>query len=374
MPGVVAIDARHQQVVVVGVDVADRCGDGEADGVGIERSAGGASSDATAAAQCGVVGDRVGAGRWAAGELFPDGSGEAVAELLIDFGTAHLIVVAAQGAGIGVVEALLGGLLDGIILDQNALAFIAFASRAPADDHRRQAAGFLRASSQGGIAGGQEDQMAEVGAVQTADAGIGLDEEFAGVVAGVAGPGVVGRYHGELASTRGRIFRRRTLGRSPAGSEGAFDRSVATAAELEIGVVDFPRHEALALSPASQGVEGGGDLGVVDRHAAVQGGEPAALPAIDVDLCEPAQPDQDVGGLDELLLGQGGLGDACDTGFDICHDNLRVIPLNDSGSSWSQVLRRATDSPSTIIRASPRAGSGDSGGRTLRSAHRGCPQ
>jgi hypothetical protein len=41
---------RHQQLVVVGVDVADRRNDGEVHGVGIQSASGRAASDPTAAA------------------------------------------------------------------------------------------------------------------------------------------------------------------------------------------------------------------------------------------------------------------------------------------------------------------------------------
>src|SRR6185436_14001404 len=95
MSGGVAIDTRHEQVVVVGVHVADRGGDGEAKGIGVERPACGAASDAPAAAHGGVVGDRIGAGGRTARELFSDGSGEAVEELLVDGGPAHLFALAA---------------------------------------------------------------------------------------------------------------------------------------------------------------------------------------------------------------------------------------------------------------------------------------
>jgi hypothetical protein len=54
--GVVAINAGHEQVVVVGVDVADGGGDGEANGVGVERASGGAASDAATTAQGGGSG------------------------------------------------------------------------------------------------------------------------------------------------------------------------------------------------------------------------------------------------------------------------------------------------------------------------------
>ena len=52
-----SVDPRHQQVVVVGVAVADRCKHGERDRLRVERTCGGGAADPTAASQRGVCRD-----------------------------------------------------------------------------------------------------------------------------------------------------------------------------------------------------------------------------------------------------------------------------------------------------------------------------
>ena len=56
-----ALDAGHEEVVVVGVDMPDGGHDGQSDGLGFQCSPGGASPDAATAACCRVKRDRVGA-------------------------------------------------------------------------------------------------------------------------------------------------------------------------------------------------------------------------------------------------------------------------------------------------------------------------
>ena len=79
LPRLVAIHPGHEQVAVVGVDMADRGGDGLADGGRSRRAAG-----VPGPAHRGVVGDCRGARGGAAGELLADGIGELTAELLVD--------------------------------------------------------------------------------------------------------------------------------------------------------------------------------------------------------------------------------------------------------------------------------------------------
>jgi hypothetical protein len=70
------VDARHQQLVVVGVDVPDRCCNGEVNGVGVKGPRGRASPDPATAARCRVTRYPVGPAGGTAREQVADCGGE----------------------------------------------------------------------------------------------------------------------------------------------------------------------------------------------------------------------------------------------------------------------------------------------------------
>ena len=82
-----AVDPRHEQGVVVGVDMADGGNDGEAYSVAVQGSPGGASSHPAAAACRCMKCDRLGAVDRTPRELLPDGGGELTAEVHILIGS-----------------------------------------------------------------------------------------------------------------------------------------------------------------------------------------------------------------------------------------------------------------------------------------------
>ena len=196
-----AVDTRHEQSVVVGVDMADGGDDGQAYSVGVQRPARGASSDTAAAACRGVKCDRLGAVVRTTRELLADRGGELTAEAHVLIGPAALLAFPATGAHVGVGEALLCGLFDRGRLRQNALPLIAIAPCAPAHHDGGQSAGLRGAPGERGVAGRQKLEVAEVGAVQTQCTRLVLEKEVAGVAAGCARPRVVRRDHDDPSGT-----------------------------------------------------------------------------------------------------------------------------------------------------------------------------
>jgi hypothetical protein len=80
------VDTRHEQGVVVGVDMADGGDDGEAYGVAVQGSPGGASPDTAAAACRRVKCNRLGAVDRTTWELLTDRGGELTAEVHVLIG------------------------------------------------------------------------------------------------------------------------------------------------------------------------------------------------------------------------------------------------------------------------------------------------
>lgn len=68
------------------------------------------------------------------------------------------------------------------------MSLIAFTSLAPTNDHCGEPAGLLGAAGQRSITGGQENQMAEIGALEADRAGVRLAEKVAGIAAAGTGP------------------------------------------------------------------------------------------------------------------------------------------------------------------------------------------
>ena len=170
-----ALGAGHEEVVVVGVDMSDGGHDGESDGLGFQRSPRGAPPDAATAPCCRVKRDRVGAHHRTTRELFTNRCGELVVEAYVVVGSTTLIAFPAESAHLGVGEALLRGLFDRRGLGQDALSLIAFTPQAPAHDDGGQSARLLRAPGQGCVSGGQELEVAEVGAVEAERTGLVIE-------------------------------------------------------------------------------------------------------------------------------------------------------------------------------------------------------
>src|SRR5262245_48542222 len=175
--------------------------DGEVYSFGVQGSPSGASSHPAAAACRGVKCDRLGPIDRTTRELLTDGGGELTAKVLIVIGPAALLACPATGAHVCVGEALLRGLFDRGRFRQNPLPLIAIASSAPAHHDRRQSAGLRGASGERGIAGRQELEVAEVGAIQTQCTRLVHAKEVAGVAAGCACPRLVRRDHDYLLGT-----------------------------------------------------------------------------------------------------------------------------------------------------------------------------
>jgi hypothetical protein len=188
-----ALGAGHEEVVVVGVDMSDGGRDGESDGLGFQCAPGGASPDAATAACRRVKRDRVGARGRTTRELLANRRGELVAEAYVLVGSTNLIAFPAAGAHVGVGEALLRGLFDRRGLGQNALSLIAFTPHAPAYDDGGQSAGLLRAPGQGCVSGGQELEVAKVGAVEAERTGLVLEKKVTGRAARRARPRAMSR-------------------------------------------------------------------------------------------------------------------------------------------------------------------------------------
>jgi hypothetical protein len=122
-----AVDSRHEQFVVFGVDVPHRGCDGEPYGVRIQRPPGGASTDPAAAAGSRVTGDRIGAAWRTTRERLANGDDERLLETRVLVEPSNLVAFLAAGACVSVGEALALGALDRLRFHQNALALIAFA-------------------------------------------------------------------------------------------------------------------------------------------------------------------------------------------------------------------------------------------------------
>src|SRR5262245_34910226 len=135
-----AVDTRHQQGVVVGVDMAHGGDDREAYSVAVKSSPGGASSHTTAAACRRMKCDRLGAIKRTTRELLADGGGELAAEVDVLIVPAALLAFPAARTRVGIGEALLRGLFDRRHLRQNPLPLIAIASSAPAHHDGGQSA------------------------------------------------------------------------------------------------------------------------------------------------------------------------------------------------------------------------------------------
>ena len=127
IPRRLTVDPRHQKLVIVGIDVADRCRNSKFYGNRIQGPAGRASSHTAAAARCRVTRDRFGASGWAAGESLPDLGCKFLLEADVLVRPSNLVALPTTGPHVSVGQALLLGTHDRFRFSHNALAFIAFA-------------------------------------------------------------------------------------------------------------------------------------------------------------------------------------------------------------------------------------------------------
>jgi hypothetical protein len=97
-----AVDTRHEQRVVIGVDMADGGDDGEAYRVAVQGSPGGASSHTSAVACRRMKCDRLGVLDRTTRELLADSSGELTAEVNVLIGPAALLAFPASSAHVGI--------------------------------------------------------------------------------------------------------------------------------------------------------------------------------------------------------------------------------------------------------------------------------
>lgn len=106
------VDSRHQQLVIVGVDVADRRRNGQPYGVGIKRPPSCASPDPAAAARGGMLCDGLGPADGASGEQRADRGGKLGREIHVLVGSSGLVALPSTSPHLGVGEALAFGTLD----------------------------------------------------------------------------------------------------------------------------------------------------------------------------------------------------------------------------------------------------------------------
>jgi hypothetical protein len=97
-----AVDARHQQLVIVGVDVPDRRCNGEVYGVRIEGPPRRASSDPATAARCRMTRHRVGPAGRTAREQLADRGGELGLEPHVFVGPPRRVALPAAVAGLSI--------------------------------------------------------------------------------------------------------------------------------------------------------------------------------------------------------------------------------------------------------------------------------
>ena len=95
---------------------------------------------------------------------FPDSFGKPNDVLVIQLGPALSGAGAPRLPGRGVRRALLLCLLEGVLLDQQPLAFVSLARPTPFQDHRREPGVLAGATRQGRVTGGEEDEVVQVGA------------------------------------------------------------------------------------------------------------------------------------------------------------------------------------------------------------------
>ena len=132
-----SVDAGHEEVVVVGVSVADRGRNRELNRFRLERSAGRGPADAAASPRAGVAGDRLRPFDRAGGEAPHDLARHLSLEVEIPSGASILVAFAAAPSSLLVRQACRLGELEGFPLDEDSVALVAPPRAGEADDHRR---------------------------------------------------------------------------------------------------------------------------------------------------------------------------------------------------------------------------------------------
>jgi hypothetical protein len=135
MPGLGSIHARHEQLVVAGVAVANRRGDGKLKRSRIEGPASGAAAHSAAATLARVTSDLLGPIGGTAREEAHEFLRHLSLEGEVVLGATTALSLAAPGPSVSVGEAFLLRPLERFLLDQDALTLVALPRPAEANDH-----------------------------------------------------------------------------------------------------------------------------------------------------------------------------------------------------------------------------------------------
>jgi hypothetical protein len=163
-PRFTSLHTADEQIVVRRLCVADMCDDREADSVFVERLCGGAPADAAAVLSTRMLGDLCLAAFWTVGIELADAGRKASKVLLVEFRATHDRALPLRLSKSGVCRAFLLRSCERLVLDEEALAFVALTCSAPLEDDCREPGALSGTTREGSIASGEKDEVLEVGA------------------------------------------------------------------------------------------------------------------------------------------------------------------------------------------------------------------
>jgi len=164
--GITSVPVLPQELIVLRFRVTDMGYDGQIDGLIGEALGGRRPANPAAILQTGVFrNDHLPSGR-AMRIKFPYAGSKTRDVLLIEICSAFCFPLTPPHANLGVGQALLLGLLQRLLLDQQPLSFVPLASLAPLEHHRRQRRVLSGTPRHGRIACGQKNEMVQIGARQ----------------------------------------------------------------------------------------------------------------------------------------------------------------------------------------------------------------
>jgi hypothetical protein len=163
-PRFTSLNTAEEQIIVRRLSVADMCDHREADGVFVERLCGGTPADAAAVLATCMLGDLCLAAFGTVGIEFADADRKASKVLRIEFRATRDRALPLRLSRCGVCRAFLRRSCERIILDEEALAFVALTRSAPLEDDCREPGALSGTTSEGNVARGEEDEVFEVGA------------------------------------------------------------------------------------------------------------------------------------------------------------------------------------------------------------------